>query len=236
MRTPFLFSIAAGLALSVLSATAEPDEKSDIEIKTKSAEITVTIEKELKGDPALTADLLAEGRKFVAKSRAEADGAFKTNRASFNGRRWTYPDLLRSAVPFTSRRPLSRHPAGRRHLQRRRPSQFAHRCHPVGSRGEEAHRWHPRLFNETSDNGPTMNADDRFRARLAVAPKSSPLERGGARRDEEQPQPMPEQMAVDDQEIQRSIQPSCSQSDPISRRRRPTAAGEASGLIPLLGS
>src|SRR5882757_8222046 len=90
MRSLRLPTSALLLAFAIGHAAAQPAEKSAIEIKTRAAEISVTIEKALKPFPGLAADLLAEGQRYVAKSRADADEEYKTNKAWFKDRRWTY--------------------------------------------------------------------------------------------------------------------------------------------------
>jgi len=89
MRSLRLSTSALLIAVAIGHAAAQPAEKPAIEIKTRAAEISVTIEKALKPFPGLAADLLAEGQRYVAKSRAEADEEYKTNKAWFKEHRWT---------------------------------------------------------------------------------------------------------------------------------------------------
>ena len=59
------------LSLAIAPALAERGEKPAIEVKTRAAEISVVIEKELTAHPGLPEDLRAEGQRYVAKARAE---------------------------------------------------------------------------------------------------------------------------------------------------------------------
>lgn len=89
-------SLAAVLLLLALSpALAAPaQQKPDIDVTTRAASISVTIEKELKDFPGLAADLIAEGKRFVARARAQSDEEYRINKDWFvdegRRRRWTY--------------------------------------------------------------------------------------------------------------------------------------------------
>lgn len=78
--------IAAGLCQPVLAA----DEKPAAELKSKAIEETVVIDAKLKAYPALYAKLLADGKKEMAKWRADADQELKQNPAWFKDRRWSF--------------------------------------------------------------------------------------------------------------------------------------------------
>ncbi len=82
------------LALSSPALAAPANDKPDIGITNRSSVVTVTIEAPLKRHPGLAADLLAEGKRFVARSQAEAAAEYNTNREWFTdgrrARRWTY--------------------------------------------------------------------------------------------------------------------------------------------------
>ncbi len=136
----------------MVSAAAE--EKPSIETKTRAAVISVSIDKKLKNDPALVADLMAEGRRFVAKTRAEADEEYKDNRGYFRGdRRYTYERSyeFRSLV------------ANRYLSIVRSDGTFTGGAHPnsrsdtiLWDRAQKKRISVRPFFNETADNGPTM--------------------------------------------------------------------------------
>ena len=148
--------VAGVLALSLSAVTAlAADEKPDIEVKTHAAEITVTIAKELKSDPALRADLMAEGRRFADKTRADAEAEYKSDRAAFKDHKWSNDRsyTLRSVV------------AGRYVSIIRDDGSFSGGAHP-NSRADTI-LWDRTakkrisirpFFKETADNGPTMTA------------------------------------------------------------------------------
>jgi hypothetical protein len=69
VRPRFAAAIAFAVSLALSPALAGPQ----ISIKTKIAEITVEVDKALKGHPDLTENLLAEGRKWAAQTRADAE-------------------------------------------------------------------------------------------------------------------------------------------------------------------
>ena len=131
--------------------------KPDIETKTRAAVITVSIDKKLKGDPALVADLMAEGRRFVAKMRAEADEEYKDPIEGYfrGGRRYTYERgyAFRSLV-------------GNRYLSIvRDDGTYTGGAHPnsrldtiLWDRTQKKRISVRPFFNETADNGPTMTA------------------------------------------------------------------------------
>src|SRR5205085_4587704 len=64
---------AALAACLLLTAAASAEPKAVVSSKSKSAEIAVTIDDDLKAHPGLYDNLLAEGRREAAKWRAEAD-------------------------------------------------------------------------------------------------------------------------------------------------------------------
>src|SRR5262245_21381550 len=91
MRAAWLLPMALALAAPSVCVDAAPKERPAINLKTRAATITVTVEKTIEASPGLAADLLAEGQKFAAKARAEAEEEYKTNREYFTGGRgWSY--------------------------------------------------------------------------------------------------------------------------------------------------
>ena len=101
MRLKFLGTAFLLVVIATGPAGAQRNGTSAIETKTRAAVISVSIDKKLKSDPALVTDLMAEGRRFVAKMRAESDEEYKSDQGYFRGgRRYTYErgDAFRSLV------------------------------------------------------------------------------------------------------------------------------------------
>ena len=195
---------AALLILAVAPAFAA-DEKPDIEVKTRAAEISVSIGKELKADPALRANLIAEGRRYVAEAVADAETEYKSNRAWFKDHKWSYDRsyTLRSVV---AARYVSivlddgsynggAHPNSRLNTilwDRARKKRISIRP----------------FFKETADNGPTMTTLATY-VRLAVAKERA------VRRQDTSDDP-PEKIVADDKGLQEAVQPLLLKIGPIS--------------------
>lgn len=75
------FGTAAALA-------AEP--KPDAAIKNKTVDASVLLDDQIKADPALAADCLAEGRKWIDKNAAEAATSRKQDPVMFRNGAWTF--------------------------------------------------------------------------------------------------------------------------------------------------
>jgi uncharacterized protein YndB with AHSA1/START domain len=80
--------VLACLALCGPARAADP--KPDFAINTKAVEASVLLDAEIKADPALAADCLAEGRKWAQKNRAEAEASFKQDPVMFRDGGWTF--------------------------------------------------------------------------------------------------------------------------------------------------
>jgi hypothetical protein len=221
-----VFAIAI-LALVVAPAIAA-DEKADIEIKTRAAEISVSIDKALKGDKALVANLLAEGRRYVANARAEADSEYKTNRQWFKeaDRHWTY-DLVYTLHSIVADRYVSIvYDDGT----------FTGGAHP--NTRTNTILWDAtakkrisirRFFKETADNGPTMTALAKLARRAVAVAKLERFKQAGADEQETGERETPDQFAEENQEIVNGVQPSLLKIGPISLAPS-TEAGKSSGL------
>ena len=84
----FTRTLAGAVACAAtLAFAAEP--KPDFSIKTKWLEANVILDAQIKSDPALAADCLAEGKAWAAKNRAEADKERKQTPGSFSNA-WSY--------------------------------------------------------------------------------------------------------------------------------------------------
>src|SRR5882757_11091985 len=174
------------LAFAISHAVAQPAEKPAIEIKTRAAEITVTVEKQLKPFPGLAADLLAEGQRYVAKSRTDADEEYKSNKAWFKDRRWTY-DRAYSFRSLVADRYVS---------IVRDDGTYGGGAHP--NTRTDTILWDKTakkrisirpFFNEMADNGPAMTALAKL-VRIAVVIEKD-QRRAGELSDDEKKQPKP---------------------------------------------
>ena len=79
-------AIACAAALA-LALAAEP--KPDFSIKTKSVEASVILDAKIKADPALAANCLAEGKKWVEEERARKPTRNASRTRIVPQRRWT---------------------------------------------------------------------------------------------------------------------------------------------------
>ena len=80
------------LALSLVSipASMAGEPKPDATVRNKAFEGRVYLDDKVKADPALAADSLAEGRKWIETSAAEAERERKQDPQFFRERSWTY--------------------------------------------------------------------------------------------------------------------------------------------------
>ena len=85
-RRLMLLAAAACLAAPALAA----DPKPDAALKTKAIEAMVFLDDKIKADPALAADSLAEGRKWLDKNAADAATELKQDPPAFKDGGWTF--------------------------------------------------------------------------------------------------------------------------------------------------
>ncbi len=78
---------AGAVACAAAANAAEP--KPDVSIKTKAIEASVILDAQIKADPRLAANSLAEGRKWAEKNRADADKERKQDPELFRNGPWT---------------------------------------------------------------------------------------------------------------------------------------------------
>jgi len=132
---------------------AEP--KPDAAIKTKIIEASVFLDDKIKADAALSADSLAEGKKWIDKSAAEADASRKEDPQFFRDGGWTFE------------RKYSVHSVTDGHYVSIVRSDYmdTHGAHPNSDvdtilwDATQKKRISIRpFFAETADNGPTMKA------------------------------------------------------------------------------
>jgi hypothetical protein len=195
-----------------------------IEIKTKAAEISITIDAVLKAHPGLYENCLAEGKRYAAKWRADAEAEFRVNPQDFSdGRYWSLERHygFRSAV-------------GRYISVLRTDATYSGGAHPnsyadtiLWDRAAKKRISIRPFFNETADNGPTMTALARL-ARLAVAIEKMERHKS-VEPDSVKPGTSPEDWLKDDDWISRGIQPSLLKIGPISLAPS-TVAGRSSGF------
>jgi hypothetical protein len=86
-RTGLVAVIATFVSLA--SALAA-DPKPDAAIKNKNVEASVFLDAKIKADPALAADCLAEGKKWIDKNAAEADASRKQEPVMFRNGAWSF--------------------------------------------------------------------------------------------------------------------------------------------------
>ncbi len=88
-RLAFGIVIASAVALNPPLVWAASD-KAALTTKTKAIEISVTVDETIKARPNLSANILAEGKKWADRERQEADREWQTSPELFRGgRRWT---------------------------------------------------------------------------------------------------------------------------------------------------
>src|ERR1700741_4083039 len=93
-RNGFTFPMRAKLSLALLLAlfathpTLAADPKPDASIKTKAIEANVYLDDKIKADPALAADCLADGRKWLDKNAADAASELKQDPQFFKDGGW----------------------------------------------------------------------------------------------------------------------------------------------------
>ncbi|MGP9811819.1 PdaC/SigV domain-containing protein [Rhodopseudomonas sp. NSM] len=85
-------ALACLLALLLLSpALAEPAKpKPDFAVKTKAIDGQVLLDAPIRADPKLAENCLAEGKKWIAENRTEAEQEFKSDPELFRNGAWTY--------------------------------------------------------------------------------------------------------------------------------------------------
>jgi len=152
-RGAIAIGFLAAVALS-LPALAD-DPKPDATIKNRNIEASVSLDGGIKGDPALASDCLAEGRKWIDKSAAEAAASRKEN-----------PQLFREGGWDFERKYDVRSVVGDRYISIIRSDYMdSHGAHPNST--VDTILWDQTdkkrvsirpFFTETADNGPTMKA------------------------------------------------------------------------------
>jgi hypothetical protein len=160
--------VLAGLA-PALAAEPAPD----FAIKTKFIDASVTLDDGIKSNAALATNCLSEGKRWVAKNRADAAKEFKTS-----------PELFRDDRAWTFERSYTRASLvdGRYVSVVRTDYSFTGGAHPntdidtlLWDDGAKKRISIRPFFKETADNGPTMKA---MRAAAIAAVKAEKKARG----------------------------------------------------------
>jgi hypothetical protein len=227
MRLNFPSIVVVLVMLAACPAGAQQSGTPAVGAKTRAAVIAVSIDKKLKGDLALVASLMAEGRRFVAKMRTDADEEYKSDQSYFRGgRRYTYERgyAFRSLV-------------GNRYLSIvRDDSTYTGGAHPnsrldtiLWDRAQKKRISVRPFFNETADDGSTMTALAEL-VRRAVAIERQERREGPLNESDRKEflAKLDETIAKDDQ-LKETIQPSLLKLGPISLAPS-TTPGKSSGL------
>jgi hypothetical protein len=151
----FNIVLITALSLIIASSDAAADPKPDASIKTKAIEADVFLDARIKADPALSADCLAEGRKWIDGKSAEAAHSLKEDPQSFSDGIWAFERTyaVRSVV-------------GDRYVSILRSDYVdARGAHPnsdvdtiLWDENQKKRISIRPFFTETADNGPLMNA------------------------------------------------------------------------------
>lgn len=152
MRALLLF-IGFGLASGFAVLAADP--KPDAAIKTKAIEASVILDDKIKADPALTADCLAEGKKWIDRNAAEAAISMKQDAQLFRDGGWEF-----------ERKYSARSVVANRYVNVVRDDYMdTYGAHPntdvntiLWDKAEKKRISIRPFFAETADNGPAMTA------------------------------------------------------------------------------
>jgi hypothetical protein len=83
------FVVAVACIASPAAASAA-GPRPDASIKNRSVDASVLLDEKIKADPALSADCLAEGKKWIDKNAAEAEASRKQDPVLFRNGGWTF--------------------------------------------------------------------------------------------------------------------------------------------------
>ncbi len=152
-RATIAMTMAAAFLMSFPAFAADP--KPDAMLKTRNIEARVLLDGKIKADAALSADCLADGRKWLDKNAADAASTRKSD-----------PQLFRDGAWELERKYTIRSIVGERYVSIVRADYMdTHGAHPNSDVNTilwdktESKRISIRpFFTETADNGPTMKA------------------------------------------------------------------------------
>jgi hypothetical protein len=150
-----LRTLLTGSLISISFAALAAEPKPDAALKTKAIEANVFLDDGIKADQQLAADSLAEGRKWLDKNAADAAIELKQDPQLFTDGRWAF-----------ERRYAVRSVVADRYVSVLRSDYMdTHGAHPnsdvntvLWDKAENKRISIRPFFNETADNGATMNA------------------------------------------------------------------------------
>jgi hypothetical protein len=156
--------------LLALLAAAPAAGAPAVSIKTKLVTATVEIDSELSRFPGLSADCLAEGRRWAAERRAEAEKVYRTS-----------PEMFRADQPWSLERDYTaRSVIGRYVSVVRTDHTYTGGAHPnshldtiLWDTASKRRINVRRFFKESVDNGPTMTTLARAARQAVAAEKKS---------------------------------------------------------------
>jgi hypothetical protein len=156
LRTVLLQLARPLVAIALLATpTLAEDPRPDATIKTRAIEANVFLDAKIKADPAMAADCLAEGRKWLDKNAADAAKELKEDPQFFKDGGWSFERkyTIRSVV------------ADRYVSIVRDDYMDTHGAHPntdvntiLWDKADNKRISIRPFFTETADNGPTMTA------------------------------------------------------------------------------
>jgi Protein of unknown function (DUF3298) len=148
-------SLALLLGSLSLAPTLAAEPRPDVAINTRNVEASVFLDGQIKADPALAADCLAEGRKWLEKQAADAAKERKDDPEIFQQGKWTF-----------ERKYAQRSVVADRYVSVLRDDYMdTHGAHPnsdintiLWDRTDRKRISIRPFFTETADNGPTLTA------------------------------------------------------------------------------
>lgn len=221
--------LSLGLLVVACIVTSPALAAPQISITTKLAEITVEVGDALKIHPGLVENLLAEGRKWAAKMRADAEKEKRESPESFqDGKKWSLERMY-----------SSRSVVGRYVSVVRGDSTYMGGAHPNQNidtilwdrEGKKRISIRP-FFKETADNGPTLTALAKLVQLAVVVEKNVRREsQEGEKKDGDKKNagPSPEDLLKDDSQVTDFIKPSLLKLGPVTLAPS-TVPGKSSGL------
>ncbi|EAQ35375.1 hypothetical protein NB311A_17961 [Nitrobacter sp. Nb-311A] len=165
--------LAAVLVLAGIASAIAAEPRPDVAVKTKYIDASVTLDKQIRANAPLADNLLAEGKHWIEKNRADAAKEFKTSPELFGeGRAWTFE---RSYAQTSN--------VGGRYVSIVRTDYiYTGGAHPntlidtiLWDQETKKQISIRPFFKETADNGPTLKA---LRDAAVAAVKAKKKERG----------------------------------------------------------
>jgi hypothetical protein len=93
-RAAFTFarslSFVGALAYLAAAAAVAAEPRPDLAVKNKNLDASIFLDEKIKADPALSADCLAEGKKWLDKNAAEAEASRKQDPVMFRNGAWSF--------------------------------------------------------------------------------------------------------------------------------------------------